>query len=311
MPPQASARLSQITAREERARQSEIAENAALIAALGNRNYHLPGYTYWQDYRQYFANNHPFFGICCHNRLSPVGFRQRICVLIGSMAFGLALTNFIVLYFLNNPNEAIRNGFVNVSLNVTLGKEEEQQQRGISVSSGQLFLWVVGGALHSAFDLSIWHIAACVCCQPGGQLECLGGCRVLGNYVIIFITVLVVAAASFIVMLRAALDNDGQGVALTDLNSAGFTDDQIEIFVQASGIESYQFLLSWLIEVATSLFVWYFVLGSILWSGVLGCYTLPFLGGRPRDVKVEEWEKQKEETRTAASSDVEYGSAYK
>lgn len=220
------------------------------------------------------------------------------------MAFGLALTNFLVLYFLNNPNEAVESGFVNVSFNVTLGQDEEDTT-GISVSSGQLFLWIVGGAFHSAFDLSIWHISACVCCQPGAPLECLGGCRVLGNYMVIFITILVVAAASFIVVLRAALDNDGQGVALTDLNSAGITDDQVQI-VQATGIESYEFLISWLIEVATSLFFWYFVLGSVLFSGVLGCYTLPFLGGQPRDVKVEEWQKAKEETRTSAT-DVEYG----
>ncbi len=295
MSSKASHRLAEISGRLERSRRSSVDQNAALIAALGNRDYHLPGNNATQDYFQYFANNHPLFGICCHNRLSPVGFRQRICVLIGSMAFGLALTNFIVLYFLNNPNQnSALQPFFKVSFNVTVGEEEAN---GLSVSSGQVFLWVFGSAFHSAFDLSIWHISACVCCQPGGQLECLGKFKPLGNYLVIFVTILVVAAASFIVMLRAALDNN-EAVGLKDLSSAVFTDDQIQ-FVIIDGIESYEFLLSWLIEVATSLFVWYFILGSILWSGVLGCGELPFLGCRPRDVKVEEWEKKKQETRAS------------
>lgn len=301
-----SARLSEITSRHSRKSESNK-EKAALIAALGNRDYHLPGNNACQDYIQYFCNNHPFFGICCHNKLSPVGFRQRIFGLIGSMAFGLALTNFIVLYFLNNPSQnSVLQPFFHVSFNVTVG-QDDAEENGIQVSSGQVFLWVVGSALHSAFDLSIWHIAACVCCQPGGQLECLGGCKFLGNYVVIFVTVIVVAAASFIVMLRVAL-SDNQDVGLTDLDSAGFTDDQIT-FARVESLDSYEFLLSWIIEVAMSLFVWYFVLGSILWSGILGCYRLPFLGGRPRDVKVEEWEKQKRLTRfsSKSSGDVELG----
>jgi len=313
MAPRASTRLSEVSNGQE-VRQSRRSgkkdENAAIIAALGNRDYHIPGNNACKDYIQYFANNHPLFGICCHNKLSPVGFRQRIIVLIGSMAFGLALTNFIVLYFLNNPSQdAVIQPFFKVSFNVTVG---EGEANGVSVSSGQVFLWVVGGAFHSAFDLSVWHISACVCCQPGGQLECLGGLKVFGNYLVIFVTVIVVSAASFIVMLRAALDNS-EAVGLTDLHSAGITDDQIS-FARIESLDSYEFLLSWIIEVAMSLFLWYFVLGSILWSGILGCYSLPFLGGRPRDVKVEEWEKEKALTRAsrrasprASSRDIEYG----
>ena len=302
MTPRASSRLSEIHSREFRSRRSESDENAALIAALGNRDYHLPGNDYWQDYRQYFGNNHPLFGICCHNRLSPVRFRQRIFVLIGSMAFGLATTNFIVLYFLNNPNQAVLQPFFKVSVNVTV---EDQEDSGLSVSGGQMFLWVVGGALHSWFDLSIWHISACVCCQPGGQLECLSGCKVLGNYVVVFVTICVVALASFIVLLRASLDSEG--VALTDLDSGGLVDDQIHI-AQVHGIESFQFLLSWLIEVAMAMFLWYPILGSILFSGILGCGTLPLLGGRPRDVKVEEWQNAKKAVRRAPTMDIDYGS---
>jgi apolipoprotein N-acyltransferase len=108
---------------------------------------------------------------------------------------------------------------------------------------------------------------------------------------VVFITIIVVAVSSFFVVLRATLDSNGE-VVLTDLQSGGLVDDAIQIgYVQ--GIEYYRFLISWLIEVAASLFVWYPILGTILFSGVLGCYRLPFLGGRPRDILVEEWEREK------------------
>ena len=57
------------------------------------------------------------------------------------MAFGLALTNFIVLFFLNNPSQnSVVQPFLKVSFNVTVGEEDVS---GLSVSTGQVFLWVV------------------------------------------------------------------------------------------------------------------------------------------------------------------------
>ena len=250
-------------------------------------------------------NNHPFFGICCHNKLSPVGYRERIFILLGSMAFGLAVTNFVVLYFLENTQEGVTQRFFKVSLtaNITVGGEgSDAELNEVSVSTGQIFLWTVGSGLHSMFDLTVWYISACICCQPGGQLECLSCCKVLGSYIVIFTTVIVVAVSSFIVVLRATIDSE-ENVSLTDLNSGGLVDDEIHLG-EVDSIDSYQFVVSWLVEVTTSLFLWYPLFGTILFTGILGCYRLPFLGGRPRDVLVEEHKKMR---RSATA--VAYGSS--
>lgn len=292
-PSLASKRLAAISSRELQARNKERDAAASIVPYLAMRYFHLPGYTYWQDYRQYFANNHPFFGICCHHKLHPVKFGARIFILIGSMAFGLAVTNFIVLYFLQNPNQESINFFkVSLQTNITLGTVDSEMNE-VTVSTGQIFLWTVGGALHSMFDLSVWYIGACACCQAGGPLECLSSCKMLGSYLVVFITVIVVAVSSFIVVLRATIDSNGE-VTLTDLDSGGLSDDVI-VIGQVESIESYHFLVTWLLEVAISLFLWYPLLGTILFTGILGCYRLPFLGGRPRDVLVEELEQEKRE----------------
>lgn len=292
-----SSRLAAYSNKESESSIEESDRAASIALYLATREFHLPGYTWWQDYRQYFMNTHPVLGICCHDKLHPVGLVPRIFMLIGSMAVGLAITNFTVLYILENPQDAVSQGFLKVSPNVTLVAGGSDYAGAVTVSTGQLFLWTVGAALNSMFDLSVWYISACVCCQPGGRLEFFSSCKILGNYIVIFITTIVVALSSFFVVLRASLDSDGQ-VVLTDLHSGGLVDDEIQIG-QVQGIESYRFLLSWLIAVAMSLFVWYPILGTILFTGVLGCYRMPFLGGRPRDILVEERERQK---RSAKSS---------
>jgi uncharacterized membrane protein YwzB len=277
--------------RQNRSRQEERDHAASIAPYLAMREFHLPGYTWCEDYRQYFRNTHPVFGIFCHDKRHPVGLVPRIFILIGSMAFGLAVTNFFVLYFVQNPQSAFNEGFV--TLNVTLAEGSDATD-GVSVSTGQLILWTAGAAVNSMFDLSVWYISACACCLPRAHLEFCSCLKGLGNYLVVFITIIVVAVSSFFVILRATLESDGE-VSLTDLNSGGLMDDAIEIgYVQ--GIEYYNFLISWLITVAASLFVWYPILGTILFSGVVGCYRLPFLGGRPRDILVEEREREKRST---------------
>lgn len=292
-----SSRLAAYSSRQSQSGNEERDRDASLVLYLATREFHLPGHTWWQDYRQYFMNTHPVFGICCHHKLHPVGVVPRIFMLIGSMAVGLAITNFFVLYILQNPQNAVSQGFFKVSPNVTLVDGGSDAAETVTVSTAQLFLWTIGAGLNSMFDLSVWYISACVCCQPGGRLEILSRCRILGNYLVIFITIIVVAVSSFVAVLRATIDSNGQ-VMLTDLNSGGLTDDAIQIG-HVQSINSYRFIVSWLIAVAMSLFVWYPILGTILFTGVLGCYRLPFLGGRPRDILVEERERQK---RSASSS---------
>lgn len=247
---------------------------------------------------QYFGNNHPFFGICCHHKLHPVKFRERIFILIGSIAFGLAITNMVVIWFLYYSDEDFDGAAFTISFNanLTLGSNRTLTVDDVSVSNGQIFLWTVGSMLHSCFDLTTWYIAAMACCQAGGCCQCLGSCKMLGSYLVIFIVVVLSAVATFFVVLRASTEDDEDFDGLG--GSAGVLDDEID-FSNVDSASDFEFLISFCIELVAALFLWYFVSGTILFSGILGCGKLPLLGGRPREIMLEEKENAIKRSRTA------------
>jgi hypothetical protein len=62
-----------------------------------------------------------------------------------------------------------------------------------------------------------------------------------------------------------------------------------------SNAESFRFLLAYFVEVLLSLFVWYPIVTTILFSGVLSCCgRVPYLGGRPKVRDLERQMSQKE-----------------
>jgi hypothetical protein len=77
-------------------RRNEINELRLLLAA---RSPHLPGHSWCGDWVQWMRNNHPLLGICCKYPDHPIGIRQRLIILVGSIAFGLSATNFIYLFY--------------------------------------------------------------------------------------------------------------------------------------------------------------------------------------------------------------------
>jgi hypothetical protein len=298
-----------------------------LIKVLALRSYHLPGNDWIEDWFQYFNNNHPILSICCHHRLHPIGVRMRIINLIGSIVFGLCVTNMIWLWFLYSEEDAntaivtISTGGISLGKNATtivdfsprdddgVGQEQE-----IQITEGMIILWTVGGGLHAFFDNTIWYVTACVCCLPGRALERLGKYRWCGSYLVIFAVLVFTAFASFAVVLRATLDSNDADVKLSDLDTAGITDDTIKLG-RVDDVSAYEFMLSYAVELVLALLVYYPIIGTILFSGILGCGKVPVLGGRPHEVLVEarlaaEREKDKDAwiatghtaTSTAASS---------
>jgi hypothetical protein len=174
-----------------------------LVAALGLRSYHLPGNNWCQDWFQYFANNHPIFGICCHHKLHPVGGRMRIINLFGSIVFGLCVTNMIWLWFLYSEEDA-NTAVVTISLgsfswgaktnNATISADvsdssnssnDTTKGQDIQIAEDMVLLWTVGGGLHALFDNTIWCVSACVCCLPGRPLQCLGKYRWCGGSLVV------------------------------------------------------------------------------------------------------------------------------
>ena len=144
---------------------TDDSETDALVQLLALQSYHLPGNNWIQDWRQFMCNTHPVFGICCHYKEHPIKSCTRIFALIGTITFGLAMTSLFFLLFLWNPE------FDRVVASVTM-KDGAQY----ILTTGMLLVWTIGGGIHCFFNLAIWHIAACACCQRGGFCESCACC---------------------------------------------------------------------------------------------------------------------------------------
>ena len=259
------------------------------IPALAMRSYHLPNHTWTQDWWQYQANNHPVLGICCHHKLHPVRFWMRILILCGSICFGLAVTNCIWLWFYYNTDETVLVLSVGTFLNHTgLSEGQPEDDRGIQqheahITKGMIVLWTLGGVLHAVFDNTIWYISACVCCLPGQAFGHLERYRRIGTYMVMIAVVLAAAAATMVIVIRASLDDSHKAArdSLADVSSGGIYED-------VKDPTAWEFLISYAIELALALCVYYPVLATLLFSGILGCGKIPVLGGRPYEIAREE-----------------------
>lgn len=269
-----------------------------IVPKLASRSYHLPGYGLWRDYFQYLFNNHPVLGICCHHKLHPLKFRQRLLILLGSFAFGVAITNAIYLWFLGSGRDDQEQVF-----SVTLNDSQKY-----SLSSGLLALVTIGSGSHAIFDRSVWGLSACACCNAGGRFEGWR-CTSLGHILVSFLVLIVVAFASCIVVVRASMEEGESDVPL--LSSQNRTRESIE--EELSQIASqfmefdaqdYSFMRGYAYEFAFSLFFYYPIIETILFSGMLGCFRIPILGGRPAAMKKEAKQKA-----TVTASEVRNGAS--
>ncbi|KAL7497073.1 hypothetical protein ACHAWT_008449 [Skeletonema menzelii] len=272
----ASKRISEIHSRTTR-RDREIAE---LVPKLASRSYHLvPGSSWCDDWIQYQKNTHPLFSICCHHPLHPIGRFQRVIILVGSIAFGLAITNCVYLGFLKSEQAGTA---VNL-IYEQAGKLSESisQRTSIDVDQSLIFLWSIGSFLHSTFDLLIWYLTACACFRPGGIFSQRPWCQNCGLYLTVLLVVFAVFSATSVIVLRLNADTN---------NVQDTTDDIIE----RTGLEStrFSFLLAYSLELIFAFFVFYFLTSLVFFSGILGCGRIPILGGRPYELRKEAAEKK-------------------
>ena len=253
-------------------------EEKELIAALAIRSYHLPGYSYMGDLWQYISNNHPFLGIFLHHKLHPVHTGWRLLIFLGSILFGLTVSNIFFLLVLSDDRYQQE-----VFVVTTIGGEEW------TITYAYIMLWTLGGSAHALFDMSIWYITSCGGCCPFSDR-----CQVFGHVLVVFTIAFLLAMASFMVVLRASIqhqEDDGEKVNIYDLDSGGLANDQIELYEIEK--EDVNFLLGYLMEFAVAMVIYYPLGSIILFSGVLGCFRLPILGGRPRDIYVLSKERAK------------------
>lgn len=106
--------------------------------------------------------------------------------------------------------------------------------------------------------------------------------------------------AIFLVLRRASQDATEQvyyqqeqyGDDDVDAADGDGDDDFYVDWEQIDGASSFRFLAKYCVELLLAWFVYFPVIGTIMFSGVLGCGRLPVLGGRPRDKRLVEEESR-------------------
>jgi len=289
---------------DERRRQREV------VPPLLMHAYHLPGNKYWhQDFWQYLTNNHPVFGICLHHKYHPLSWKIRVASLIGSVLFGLALTNIIYLAFVLADRDPDYE-YLQVHTNITrtgLNDVLDDQVSSISVTTGNIILWTAGAMIHGWYDNTIWALAACSCCMNSknygnSKSRTQRYIRSTGALLVNFSVVLVLAVSTFAALLRAAIDADTeQQVNIMESGSQVMSQVQVQV-LKAKEFQDYEFVVSYLVELVLSYIVYYPITGLVLFSGVLSCGRKPFTGGLPYELKQRAAEKR---AAAAEESDLE------
>lgn len=269
-----------------------------LIPLLAQRSCHLPGNDWNEDWWQFMRNNHIVFGICFCHPLHPLEWWERIMALLGSISIGLIATNIAFLWDASSHID-MEGSIVNVGF-------------GFVVTKGMIFLWTFGAVLHSLYDLIIWNVMACACCHPGGKWGDESYARRFkdcGSYIMIPVVLALMGIAAVAVMRRASDGGDEYGSYNSGGNDNGGDSSTSDnpwadslVWNGVGGAQSFSFLSKYAIELSLTWFVYFPIVGTILFSGILGCGgRLPVLGGRPRDIRLYQERMEKEGGRVYAS----------
>mmetsp|Transcript_2962 Transcript_2962/g.8616 ORF Transcript_2962/g.8616 Transcript_2962/m.8616 type:complete len:278 (-) Transcript_2962:1250-2083(-) len=233
-------------------------EAAVIVQRLATRRYHLPGYSYWQDLVQFVLNNHTLLSFCCSHRLHPLTMQDRVFLLVGSMAFGLAATSGVYIWFYIWGRESLDLVVVEIPI-------------GLVASAAAV--------INSIFDLFLWYMQSCPCCRPGALFDldkkCYGKAWVwVGRHLAACLVGLSLLLASGAALVRYWVEADDGDNNNNQENDEG-------------GGHGFSFLISYAIECILSFFLFDPIIAFVLFSGVLGCFRLPILGGRPWEMRSE------------------------
>ena len=252
--------------------ESEV-EKRRFIRRLAARAYHFPGNTWCEDWMQYISNTHLVFGLFYHHPLHPMARRERLIILLGSVAVGLLMSNLIYLWFAHNEY-----GADDTVLSLGPGGQ-------LDVSKLMITLWTLGSAVHTLFDLTIWHIKACTLCRLYGRSNYVSDEVVKwGRTVGLTIVLVTMAFATYLALLRASEDYKTESAEDVDGSDRWFT-----TVTFGGGAKYFDFLVGYIIEFLLAVFVYNPLILTIVFTGVLGCNgRVPVLGGRPREVMREQ-----------------------
>ena len=286
-----------LTTQEEEGKVSKITKtrDEILVPLLARRSFHLPGNTWRQDWVQWMRNNHIVFGTCFHHPLHPIETWERMIVLLGSVSFAMVATNIGYVWdWYDGEDHRFDPDEVAYRWNVTTataahgngdGEETGEDHPGyatVEITYGTLILWTFGCTFHSLFDILVWNLSACACCHPGGffgKSKLAARCHDLGSLLLIPLVLGLLGLAGYSSYLRATSGN----TALED----EYGDDLVDTLTEGK-LGRYSFLVRFGVELLLAWFVFFPLVSTVFFSGVLGCRRLPLLGGRPRDKRVLE-----------------------
>ena len=175
------------------------------------------------------------------------------------MAFGLAATSAVYIWFYIWGKESLDLVVVDIPI-------------GLVASAAAI--------LNSVFDLFLWYMHSCPCCLPGALFDldkkCYGKAWVwVGRHLAACLVGLSLIMASGAALVRYWVEEDDY-----DDNGNGNGN-------QGGGGHGFTFLISYAIECILSFFLFDPIVAFVLFSGLLGCFRLPILGGRPWEMKSE------------------------
>ena len=218
---------------------------------------------------------------------------MRFLCFLASIVFGLVITNIVWLWAQSlDDNSAVFTVDMGQQgqrgTNVTQYLIDINEDNKVEVTTDMIVLWTFGGALHGFFDNTIWTLTICSFCDPGEKYEHLHKYKRFGVGLLSFAVLAIAGIATLSVVLRAALESDEE-VQFDQLRSAGLMDDAVDF--KSQNKDSYEFLLSYCVELAIALLFHFPVIGFMLFSGCLNIKgKLPIFGGRPYEVTREEEE---------------------
>lgn len=235
------------------------------------------------------TNNHPLFGICLHHKYHPIKPCVRLVSLVGSILFGLAVTNIIYLSFVFT-NHSYDHTYLDIKTNATQGIQtgtafiDENVEPALTVTNGNIALWTVGAALHAVYDNIVWSLAACTCCMNGRGMteERLERFRSRGVLLVMLLVIIITALATFAIAVRSAVSELEKESEIAE--SIGLTDEEIVLW-QARDRNEFEFMIAYFVELVLNFFIYYPLIGTILFSGCLTCGRYPTIGGRPYEIK--------------------------
>ena len=258
-------------------------QEEVIIQLLAKRSCHLPGNTWTQDWYQWFQNSHIIFGICFHHKLHPLETWERCIALVGSISFGCLASNIANMFDMRYADIA-DDALWEVPVTIPFLEDDK-----FVITKGLLVLWTIGSICHSVWDFCVWHIMACACCHPGGRWGKKPNSEKFkdaGSYALIPITVIVVGLAVVTTLVRASWEEEMEE-AETQQNQNDY-DIYSDVVDTEYNAQQFTFLQEYGIELGLAWFVYFPLIGTLIFSGVLGCGRLPILGGRPRDYRLVE-----------------------